>query len=100
VAISIDIFDGPEFRFLCIRFSSGFTLKELCSIATVVCEIGRIPPPPRSAKRAFHGMLAWFIENWAGLAPFLPLVGLADGEGRPIDGRREILEKGLRELSI
>jgi hypothetical protein len=43
-------------------------------------------------------MVSWFIENWTAVFPILAVVGLEDNNGRPINGRREVMEKGLAML--
>jgi hypothetical protein len=91
--IRIDPLESEDFRSLCVRFSSGLTLKELCSIGAVACAVAGRPPPPRAARRIFHAMVSWFRDNWAALIAVLPSIGLAD-----VDGRREALEKGLSAL--
>jgi hypothetical protein len=98
--IPIDPLDSDEFRFLCIRFSSGLTLKELRSVALVVAKVAGHPPPPRASLRNFQVLVEWFIEHWSVLMPILPFIGLADAEGIPIDGRREVFEKGLGRLVL
>jgi hypothetical protein len=94
-ATTIDPPENDVFRLICVKFSSGVTLKELRSIAAVLCLVANRAPPPRVAKRSFQAMVGWLAENWAALAPFLALVGLQDEQGRVIDSRREALEKGL-----
>jgi hypothetical protein len=43
-------------------------------------------------------MVSWFIQNWEVLFPILQFVALEDNDGRPIDGRREAMEKTLAIL--
>jgi hypothetical protein len=86
---------SPEFRALQAKFSSGVSLKELRSIAAVIAMHARIRGPSRDANRSYGLMIIWFIAQWADVAPWLPFVELRDATGRPIDGRREAVERGL-----
>jgi hypothetical protein len=78
-----------------IKFSSGVTLKELRSLATIIVLFGSVVPPGRNAKRHFPEMVKWFVDNWAQITPWLPLIALRDQNFRVIDGHREGLEKGI-----
>jgi hypothetical protein len=85
--------DCEEFRFLQSRFSTGVTLRELRSIATIVSLIGGLPAPSRNEKRGFRGLVSWFRKNWEGAIAVLPFVQLRDEDDVPIDGIRELHEK-------
>jgi hypothetical protein len=87
----IDPLWGPEFQVLCVRFSSGITLKDLCSVGTVVASLAGIARPPRGAKRSFQAIVSWFVGNCGAVFHVLPLVGLEDAVGIPINGRHHAL---------
>jgi hypothetical protein len=45
-------------------------------------------------------MVGWFRKNCPAVSQFLPMVQLREELDSPIDGRREIMEKGLVKWSI
>jgi hypothetical protein len=87
-----------EFQILRVLFSSGVTLKELRSIGIIAAELIEIDPPPRTVKRRLPFMVQWFRDNWSSLGPILPFIQLRDQNGVPINGRREVFEKGLMSI--
>jgi hypothetical protein len=64
----------------------------------VFASIAEIAPPDRDTKRGYIPLIKYFRANWAMLSPFLPLVQLRDANDVPIDGRREGLEKSMRDF--
>jgi hypothetical protein len=88
-----------EVQVLQAKFSSGVRLRDLRSIALVICTLAKIEPPGRDAKRQLGLMLAWFRGNWEVVSSWLPFVHLCDDGGRPIDGQREFVEISLKRLS-
>jgi hypothetical protein len=89
---------SDEFRILQARFSSGLRLRELRSLALVFASIAEIAPPDRDTKRGYVPLIKYFRANWAVLSPFLPFVQLRDENDFPIDGRREGLERSMRDF--
>jgi hypothetical protein len=87
--------DCDEFKFLQAKFSSGLCLRELRSIAIILSGLTGVLEPNRDVKRSYLLLIKWFKERWSQILPWLPLIQLRDGEDRPIDGRREISERGL-----
>jgi hypothetical protein len=87
--------DCDEFKFLRAKFSSGVCLRELRSIAVVLSQLTGLLEPNRDIKRSYVLLIKWFKNHWNQILPWLPLIQLRDGEDRPIDGRREISERGL-----
>jgi hypothetical protein len=73
-------------------------LGELKSVATVLAMLARAAPPTRGMNRHHGQLMRWFREHWSEIAPFIPLVQLRDEKGRPIDGQRELVERGLIRL--
>jgi hypothetical protein len=90
-----EVLDCHEFGILEAKFSTGASLAELASVAEVIAVSAKIAPPPREAKRNFGLMVQWFRTRWRSVAPWLPLVALTDVDGWVIDGRRELLERGM-----
>jgi hypothetical protein len=81
------------FEVLRHQFSSGVTIRELCSVAEVLASQTGVPPPGRVEKRSFQALMAWFVNCWAVVAPWLPVVTLCDDKCRPITGNRERQER-------
>jgi hypothetical protein len=92
---SWDCLHSSELRALHLRFSTGVTIFELCSVAHVIAELAEIPPPSRPAKRTWASLVAWFRANWYSIAAFLPCVQLRDSHDRVVDGTREMCERGM-----
>jgi hypothetical protein len=82
----------PEFQFMCAKFSTGVTLKELRSIAAVVAHLSGVKGPSRNVNRNRLLLLQWFMDYWRVLSPWLALTHLRDSDGRVIDGSREFFE--------
>jgi hypothetical protein len=81
--------DRAELHFLRARFSSGATLAELSSIATVISAMAGIQRPSRDTKRNINLLLKWFIDRWTCVYPWLTLISLRDVRGNVVDGARE-----------
>jgi hypothetical protein len=92
--------DCDEFKFLQAKFSSGICLRELCSIAIILSQLTGFPKPNRDVKRSYLLLIKWFKDRWDRVLPWLPLIQLRDEENRPIDGKREISERGLGIFSL
>jgi hypothetical protein len=78
------------------QFSSGIRHRELWSVAIVISERGsaqKIPRPPRNAERSYPVLIKWFQDHWDTVGSVLPLVGLRDDDDKPINRRRELLER-------
>jgi hypothetical protein len=84
--------DGPEFRFLCAKFSSGVTFRELRSIAALLAHMSGLAPPSRDVNRNRRLLVQWFIGRWQVLYPWLAVTHLRDSDGRVIDGSRQFFE--------
>jgi hypothetical protein len=91
-------FFTEEFQVLQALFSSGVTLKELRSIGIIAATLTDIDPPPRAFKRTLPSMVQWFRVSWSSIGPILPFIQLRDANEVPIDGRREVLERGLKAI--
>jgi hypothetical protein len=89
-----------ELRLLQAKFSSGVTIRELLSVASVCAACAAIQPPGREAKRNFRLLMKWFIESWTRIGPWLAVVELRDERGVAIDGTREFMEKRPTERTI
>jgi hypothetical protein len=83
----------PEYQFFRGKFSSGVTIRELCSIAKLAAGLAKIKPPPRDAKRNWPNLMHWLIERWSIVYPWLAVMNLLDSDGRAIDGYREFFER-------
>jgi hypothetical protein len=81
-----------QFRFLCAKFSSGVTLKELRSIACIISSVSNLKPPSRDIKRSRGRLVRWFIDYWPIVYPWLAVTNLRDADDRSIDGSREFFE--------
>lgn len=92
LAATNEIFSGPHFNALSVKFSSGVTLRELKSIATVIGGLVRVNAPSRSQKRSLSGIVKWFADNWDIVGSVLPFIHLMDENGKVIDGFREYSE--------
>lgn len=85
--------NSEEYRILIQTFSSGATLKELCSIAIILTRINpEIKEPCRDAKRNFPLLMEWYHYNWCLIYPILPFIQLRDENMNVINGERELLE--------
>lgn len=81
------------YRALIQKFSSGVTLRELTSIAIIICQINpEIKGPNRNEKRNYNLLINWFSANWEYLSPLLPLIELRDENNEVINGQRELNE--------
>jgi hypothetical protein len=83
-----------ELRILQLAFSTGVRLRELRSIALVLANVAGIPPPHREARRNSGVVLAWFRRHWDVVLPLLPTLQLRDSDGNPINGMREVHDRG------
>ena len=84
---------SEEYRILVQTFSTGGTLKELCSIAIILTKINpEIKEPCRNAKRNFPLLMEWYHFNWCLIYPILPYIQLRDENKNVIDGERELFE--------
>ena len=82
-----------EYRTLIQTFSSGVTLRELKSIALIICQISpKIKEPNRNEKRNYPLLIEWFSRNWDLVSPLLPFIKLRDENNEIIDGQRELNE--------
>lgn len=85
--------NSEEYRVLIQTFSSGATLKELCSIAIILTKINpEIKEPCRDAKRNFPLLMEWYHYNWCLIYPILPFIQLRDENKNVINGERELYE--------
>jgi hypothetical protein len=98
LALTHEALKSVEFRILQVKFSSGVTLRELRSIASVLCQMAGIKPPSREENRHFPDLIKWFRQSWPVIAPWLPLISLRDERNRVVDGRRELFEKSAHYL--
>jgi hypothetical protein len=73
-------------------------LRELRSIAAVVCSLTAIKPPSRDMKRKLPLIVQWFRDSWSEIVPWLPFIQLRDETGCPIDGCRELFERSIAFL--
>lgn len=84
---------SDEYRILVQTFSSGATLKEYVSIATILSTLlPQVKEPSRTEKRSFVLLMKWFKENWELIFPVLPFIQLRDENKKVIDGQRELYE--------
>jgi hypothetical protein len=90
------ILDCEEFHALRARYTTGVRLHELASVAVIAARLACVPQPKRDTRRHFVLLITWFRENWARVAPWLLCIGLRDEGDRPIDGRREAIDRGIR----
>jgi hypothetical protein len=84
-----------EMNFLQRKFSSGISLRELCSVAVIAATFAKISPPRRDSKRNRTALVQWFHSNWSQVLPFLVAIELRDTKGVVVDGIREIIETTL-----
>lgn len=81
------------YRIIIQSFSSGVTLRELTSIAVIICKIvPKISEPSRMEKRCFNLLIEWFASNWELISPVLPFIHLCDENKKVINGERELIE--------
>jgi hypothetical protein len=90
--------ESPQYRLLQTQFSSTVTLKELRSIAEIICTLTGIREPSRDAKRNYTLMLKWYVEKWVDVSPWIPLTHLVDDRGIIVDGYREKVERSFIRL--
>jgi hypothetical protein len=90
--------ESPEYRVLQAQFSSTVTLKELRSIAEIICTLAGIREPSRDAKRNYSLILKWYVEKWADVSPWIALTHLVDARGIIVDGHREKVERSFTRL--
>lgn len=93
--------DSNEYRILIQNFSSGVRLKELCSVAIVLCKIvSGIKEPNRDEKRNLSLLIEWYHNNWSLVYPMLPFINLRDENNEIINGEREINEMRPRKKRL
>jgi hypothetical protein len=85
--------DSPAWAHLRVAYGSGVSLREVASIATVVCTFASLPLPPRDVRRNFPRLVGWFDKNWEKVLPILQTVQLRDSNSCVIDGRRELHDR-------
>lgn len=90
--------NSVEYRALMNQFSSGVTLPELFSIATIISSnlLLGLNRPGREEQRSFPLLIEWYQKNWPSICPVLPFIQLRDKNDQVINGRREIIEKCLK----
>jgi hypothetical protein len=94
---TVEEFNTEEYRFLQVKFSSGVTFCELKSIAAVLALLAQITPPSREEKRHYVKLIRWFRDSWAVIKPFMAVMELRDEFNRPIDRKREMVDKGVKK---
>lgn len=89
--------DSLAYKLLLKKFSSGVTLPELFSIATVISSniLSGINKPGRNEQRSLPLLIKWYEKNWDLVYPILPFVQLRDKDDKIICERREFIEKCL-----
>lgn len=87
-----------EYKILIQHFSSGVTLHELFSIATIISSnlLLGLRKPGRDEQRNFSHLIRWYQRNWEQIFPILPFIQLRDKNFQEINGRREVIEKCLK----
>jgi hypothetical protein len=97
-ASAAELLNCEEYGILRTTFSTGVTLAELRSIAILLVSFAQVTPPPRQAKRSLPALIAWYRSQWPAILPWLPSMGLRDERDLAINGRRELMEKGIKVL--
>jgi hypothetical protein len=80
-------------RIIRVTFGSGVNLKELTSIAEIMCLLSGLRRPSRDTRRSFPALVQWYEVNWGQISPFLPIVQLRDSQGAVIDAKRELCDR-------
>lgn len=85
--------NSNEYRVLIQNFSSGVTLRELCSIAIILSTyVPGVKMPNRDEKRNYPLLIEWYCNNWELVCPMLPYINILDANKEIINGERELMD--------
>ena len=80
----------PQWLYLQSKFSTGVSLKELKSIATIIQLHLGLPPLTRNQKRSYPLLIKWFCINWDQIQPVLQYIYLFDDNLMEISSNSQI----------
>jgi hypothetical protein len=84
---------SPAWAAVRLLFGAGVNVRELASVAEIVCMLSGLDRPLRDVRRSFPGLIQWFDEHWAVVGSIMPMLQLRDSDGCVINSRRELFDR-------